>query len=221
VPNALALRSGAVAGLRRTTNAPLTSNATVMGWVNLAVLPNTAARSNVAFWVGGNEENKYVCYVAGYNALQIWNGLSGSLGTVVLVAKKWYHVCLTLNGTSGNNALGYLDGRLEVTSAARSLSSGQVGVGIDVSDSSWWDGWMAALKIWNRALSQAEIVREMPFALPVSRVGLNSCYPIPSVRDTLTAREYGPPGWGDWSGHKYEWTKTGVITIVPGPPGLR
>jgi hypothetical protein len=72
---------------------------------------------------------------------------------------------------------------------------------------------IAAVKIYDRALTQAEIVREMPFALPVSMDGINSFYPMPDGKDVTNTIV-------DFSTNNLSLTQSGTLTVEAGPPNL-
>lgn len=220
MPNALRVGASAYSLLSRSVGLPPPSSVTFMAWVRVT---GTAVGNQILmrYAAGGTGQQAFLFNSAG-TTLGVFTGASGVKSSATALALgQWGHVALTMQGTSGDNGFGYLNGALVTTSSCDNTTPDTLLVAAGVGGASYFNGAIAAIKIWNRALSREEIRREMPFALPVSRVGLNACYPVPSVRDTLSAREYGPPGYGDWSGQKYEWTKTGVITIVPGPPQLR
>jgi hypothetical protein len=138
----------------------------------------------------------------------------------VFPLKTWTHIAGTSDGAS--NLILYVNGVVDVTNTYAYTN----GTSLDIGNNraltiTWLDGEMAAIKIWNRALSADEIKVEMGFVLPVNRAGLNSCYPMADERDWLSA---GVPPFGaasdplaDWSGIGLRWTQTGDIRMEAGP----
>lgn len=221
-------RAGAEAYIRRQTNLPPQTAFTIMAWVRI--------RGDGSGFGGGNTPNFFNftdnANTASYGVLlndasytlALWNNSSAATGST-LTSGRWYHIAITVNGTSGNNFLCYLNGVLNITHTAASLATLQSLLFASDLSHEWTDCSISALKIYNRVLTKGEINAEMPFALPVNRGGLNSCYPIPSGWDVLPIGIAYPRStikrFADWSGlGNNEFTETGTIDTELGPPIL-
>lgn len=155
-----------------------------------------------------------------YNGTTIVTSAGG-----IFTQDRWYHCAVTVNGTSGSNFLFYRDGALDITNTAVAHTAGvqTLYIGSDgATPNQWAQINVSQLKIYNRALSVAEINAEMRSPWPISTHGLNSAYPMPGAWEQPPPSRVMPKGkttaWGDVSGNGSEWTESGTIDIEPGPP---
>jgi hypothetical protein len=225
VPNSIRFgRAAADSFIDRTTNLPSITAFTLMAWVKMNDV--TTANDQIIFSFG-NQSNDvaYQLYLAGSgHKFNLYNGSTTQAGTgAAPAAGVWHHIALTVNGSSGTNFLAYLDGVLDNSFTAAAISGLSLRVGSDgVAEFSLVN--IAALKVWSRVLSAAEIAAEMPFAQAVNRGALNTEIPLPSTWEALDANFNAPDRagvltrWADYSGNGNEWTETGAIDTEPGPP---
>lgn len=227
MPNSVRFgRAAANSALSRTANLP-GEIMTVMFWLCI--------RGNGSGFAGGNTPNFWNYDdnggVGHSNAallndasltLGLWNDASVVTGSA-LTSGRWYHIAITKNGTSGGgNFLLYLNGVQDISHTPAGITSARMWLGTDLGNE-WTDCNMAAIKIWNRVLTAAEIVKEMPYVLPVDWAGLNSAYPLPNGWDRLPTGLLVPRGgltrWRDISGQKdNDWTETGTLDTDLGSP---
>lgn len=222
MPLSARFHRSATSYLKRTTGLPPTSTFTMMAWVRENANGYSSGAGVLYGFVASGTSG---CYMGWQNGTGL-DMTSADMNDFTYAASLglWYHTAITASGT---DAFGYVNGVLRMNGAAGRIVEGDtLVVGASSNGVRYSASNVAALKIWNRELSQAEIVAEMPYALPVNRAGLNSCYPIPSGWDVLAVRALGPldglggalTRWGDWSGGGLEWTEADVIDLENGPP---
>lgn len=218
-------RAGAASGLRRTGNLPPITAFTMMAWIKVAA----AGADEIPFLSFGTlttgAHYKIGCAAASLQ-LNAWNGSADNLGSTI-TAGRWYHVAITVNGSSGSNYLFYLNGVLDVTATAIANSAVQIGIHQDDNSAHRGDLNISAIKIWSRPLAVAAIVNEMYSALPVDWEALNSCYPVPDGRDLMAHQMNGNRApraaltrfvdFANQNGNEIT-TETGAIDFELGPP---
>lgn len=222
MPNSIRFgRAGANSGLSRTTNLPPITGFTMMAWVKYNTFVTTGGGTGVMSYGAGPGGNYYVIFTPlNAGTLTLYNG-SATVTGQTLVAGLWYHIALTVSGTTGTNTFAYVNGVLDISIASRSVSGVSMWYGTDADgDSS--DSCLGALKVYDRVLSASEIAVEMTQASPVNRAGLNTANPVPSGWERLTSGLVTPQSaltrWVDVSGNAREWTETGTIDTDLGPP---
>jgi hypothetical protein len=137
---------------------------------------------------------------AGTN-LRIENNNGGADGATTLTVGTWYHVALVRNG---NDRTLYLNGVVDATynNANSFTSAGEAfaGNGLTV-----FPGYLSALKQYERALTQDEILQEMRTVLPKSVSNIYNFSPL--FRHTELQNYFGAG-----------WTITGTGLTDDGPP---
>jgi len=80
--------------------------------------------------------------------------------TTVLALNEWHHVCGTYDKTNGASI--YIDGRVDGTNADKqgiTLSTWNVYIGENAQQAGrFWDGQIDEVRLYNRALTNAEVV---------------------------------------------------------------
>lgn len=137
---------------------------------------------------------------AGTN-LRIENNNGGADGATTLTVGTWYHVALVRNG---NDRTLYLNGVVDATynnaNSFTSAGEGFAGNGLTV-----FPGYLSALKQYERALTQDEILQEMRTVLPKSVANIYNFSPL--FRHTELQNYFGAG-----------WTITGTGLTDDGPP---
>jgi hypothetical protein len=138
----------------------ITGPITMMAWVNTTM---TSGYSAVVSKGGGSFRDYYFALRAN-NTLSIYiGGASGYGGQPVISptwsTTNWTHVAVTANGA---NIVAYINGQQAASVASTAVATNSSGsnfyIGNDVSIGTYWaKGNMADVRIYNRALSQAEI----------------------------------------------------------------
>lgn len=177
---------------------------TVMAWVYII----TDRNSYSAFF--GLDENEIVATDSSGTRLMHWDGSVERTGTN-LSTGTWYHLAYTSDGdATGNGFAVYLNGVVDISNGARSVaaSGATMYLANDPYDE-WLYGRMAHIKMWNAALTAAEIQQEIYTIRPQRLTNLWSWLP---VIETGTART------NEWSGSGNTWTQGGSVVDEDGPP---
>lgn len=151
--------------------------------------------------------------------------IDGSLtSSTTMTAGNWYRVAISIPSTGGSTATGTLYTATEA--GATSSTSGTVSAGNDADrvtiggrgngdTSEWWNGRVAHARMWEAALSQAEVEAEWASTTPVRTSGLWADWPLLvhtdltdasgngrnlSAGSTATTTEADPPLGGSVSG---------------------
>jgi hypothetical protein len=213
-------RAAAVSSLARTTGLPPVTGFTIMAWTKISVDKNDYA---AMITYGATSASAYYALQTNDTGtrLDLWNGATEVTGTD-LVTGIWNHLTMTVSGTSGNNSFAYLNGVLDITNASRSITGTQLTLGNNPTDNNYFNGCLAAVKMWGRVLTAPEILAEMPYVLPVNPEGLIDFVPVLNEWDRLQSGIYVPRLNGSTNRFgcftDIPWTETGTIDIEPGPP---
>ena len=136
------------------------------------------------------------------------NGVNGSALTVGV----WYHIGVVRS--SATSCVVYLNGVLDITHTndvtSRSWTALVNRVGVQSNDTFPLNGRVAALKMWDTNLTEAEIQQEMRQFLPFRTNNLHTWTPF---TDTSTGTDFL-----DYSGNARNWTEAGSVTSEDGPP---
>lgn len=137
---------------------------------------------------------------AGTN-LRIENNNGGADGATTLTVGTWYHVALVRNG---NDRTLYLNGVVDATynNANSFTSAGEAFAGNGLTI---FSGYLSALKQYERALTQDEVLQEMRTILPKSVANIYNFSPL--FRHTELQNYFGAG-----------WTITGTGLTDDGPP---
>ena len=127
-----------------------------------------------------------------------------------LTAGTWYHICAVRASTTSLAI--YLNGTLDSTNtrsvSGRSASTRMEIGGFSTSDFDRTDIRATAVKIWNTALTAAEIAQEIYRITPAQFTGLWLWSPLIGSTTDI----------GDYSGNARDWTAGGTLTVEDGPP---
>lgn len=154
---------------------------------------------------GGNSD---LMSISNSNLLQIEVNWAGATGGTALSANVWYHLALR---RTGNTLHGILNGAIIATKtldiSARAATTSMY-LSSRRGGSVFYDGYVAACKIWQASLSLGEIVNERAYTMPRRFQSLYAWYPM-------------LPGNGralDASGYNRRWTENGSPTNAETPP---
>jgi len=185
------------------------SGFTICGWVQA----DTLTSSETIFEATGT--NTVILNSTGSGAIQAahYTGFAFASGPTISAGTDWYFVALQWNTSDGDVACAY---RAESdTSITRNISAlynanpGVTTVNIGNDSTGWgdvWDGRICAVKVWDRALSTAELYEESLQVLPVDPSNLVAFWPL--VRDD---------DFKDWTSNGYNLTETGSTSAAVNP----
>jgi len=189
--------------LTRTTNLPPIATFTHMAWVYLTADLNVTGYAlsygaGGSYSVGVDADGVTLVF---YNSFTAVNGTAWTVGT-------WKHLALVVEGTGIGQAKVYVNGTLTLTLDGKSALTGTtLRLGTRAGGDSPWTGRVAASKVWDVALTAAQVAQEVWVYQPVRWASLNAWAPLlthTNVQDyTVNARD---------------WTTGGTLTTEDGPP---
>lgn len=197
----------------RSSGLPTYSACTIMGWFKISVDRNDYS----TFFCLDADTAGYptgLKYLVATNSdgttLQLYVGDADTVTGSTLTVGTWYHIALTVNGTSGENALVYVNGVLDITQTAKNASSIKILYGESDAENGTeaLNGVCAAIKEYDAVLTVEEIQQEMRQYLPMRTANINAFYPMLSDSDDQV----------DFSGMGNTLTVGGTPTVEDGPP---
>lgn len=200
--------------LLRTASLPSYNSAyTAMGWVYLvsdlnATVTIFAIDDNIddidAINLGSDGVTLQLGVVVG--------GVSTGPSGTTLSTGTWYHVAIVR--ASATDCRLYLNGALDIGPDTRDVSGRSAATRLEWGafasvNLSRFDGRVAAIKIWDAALSAEEVAAEVRSIRPQRLANLNGWWPcFPGAGER--ARDY--------SGNGRDWTESGTLTDEDPPP---
>lgn len=180
-----------------------------------ALVANPAGTWTIAVWIAPQVETgsvRNIFYLNPGNVLQlngsaaqfIYGGGISSIGAAAAWTGgqygPWTHLAVTKNGTTEVRYYlnGVYAGNRTTGISADSAQAASIGAYNRASD--FYAGHMAALKAWNRVLTDAEIDAESKSLLVTRLTGLAGCFPL----------IVGPAIWRDWTGQAAELVSVSV-----------
>lgn len=211
----MALRiTGPDQGVSTTEGLPVTRSWTITCWFHLDTIRATTqpilSMESAAEYAG-----LWVVYDAGFWRLAyVWSGDDSPRTSGGAVdADTWYRVALVINGTNATLYQGTAEEPLTVytNTAEFELPTGAMtlylGSSAALGSDGWPDGRIAAVKMWDEALSiPSEVDFELRCYLPIRTDNIDRWYPLVDSDDLM-----------DYSGHGYALTGSGMST-GGGPP---
>jgi hypothetical protein len=170
----------------RASSVPDIASFTIMAWVRPggSLTGGHASFFNID-WGSGS----YVtCLMTSGHLFRLFNSDHGLSGTgSSMTDGTWYHVAMVCPGLGpgGSTQLGYFNGVLDLSHT--NMNSNQTEQNIRFlrgNDGDNFNGSIAAIKIWDAALSATEIAVEMRTYTPTRFTNLNSWYPLFKHTDT-------------------------------------
>lgn len=213
----MALTTGTGLLLSRTTALPSATSFTMAVWARITSFAADAGilglgdNGTGTAWknagIGKPNWDSYFYVTSDGGAASI-TGLTPSINT-------WYFFALSVAASGANNLKGYIG---SASSGALATASGTADSftpsGMVVGKDLYWNvaspGQVAAIKIWDAALTADELELERRFFAPVRLANLHLW--CPCVDDTVANNKI------DLSGNGKDFTQTGTPTIADGPP---
>lgn len=212
----MALRLDAQADtLQRTANLPSATSFTVCGWFRRR---GTGGTNQLLVGLGEVGSHVVGCYI-GIGATYEFNVYSSMAGApvssgVAVTADQWYFVAVSNAGTGATDAKvrHAAPGASSLTTASAAGSTFTSNIftfGLDDAGQ-WSNVSLAGWKLYDRVLTDAELLAEMNWLRPASTTNLNAWWPM--VADVAATAD------NDYSGNARDLTAGGTLTIEDGPP---
>lgn len=194
--------------LTRTTLLPSITSFSIMAWIYRTT---TGGGDHEAVFSYGSGTSNYAAYVRSgpSSALfSVTDWVTDFTGSAIVDA-TWYHLAMTVAGTGAGQLLGYMNGVLNCTGNGASITGStlQCCNGPAGGTQEWYNGRMAAVKVYSAVLTANEIANEMRQYLPVRTANLNCWSPLLLSTDVK-----------DFSGAGATWTVGGTLATEDGPP---
>lgn len=194
--------------LRRTANLPTSTAFTISGWAHMVTDTNAFA-TLCSLESGAVSAANYLLLSTDSDgtSLKVWSSATGASSATIatLVPGTPFFFALTCSGTGATSAIGYYKaaGSNALTSVSYngvSFTSGALFIAND-SFTEPFSGRVWGVKVWDRALSAAELLAESYFDRPIFPSSLNCWWPLPNSSDTT-----------DKGGNARNPTVTGTLT---------
>lgn len=183
------------------SRARLAGARTVMAWVYISTDRNAYS----ALWQGGS--NDYLVLDSSGTQLAYYDGATEPTGSN-LSTGTWYHIAQTCAGDALGNAWAiYLNGVLDFSGARGAVAAGTNIVFGNDDATEWLNGRLANIKMFDAALTAAEIQQEMLALRPQRFANLWGWWPL-----------WGAADIADYSGNGRTLTAGGTLTTEDGPP---
>lgn len=191
--------------LTRVTDLPSISNFTIMGWFKIT----TGSGSYQCFASLGKTDAGTFYYMGTNSAGTVMMEYNGSsqytTGGVALTAGIWYYCAMVCAGTGTNNFRYYVNGKhIVLGNGNASVTAVEMYLGQDDSGSDQLNGACEDVLVYNTALTQVDIQKQMQQRKPILRAALNGWYPFDADLK-------------DKSGRANDFTEHGTVTYEPGP----
>lgn len=183
---------------------------TAMAWVRISVDLNAFS---TFFAIRHSTAAGYACQTnSDGTTISIYVSGSNVNGSALTVG-QWYHVAMTgAIGSVGDECILYLNGNVDATRAGAAAGTFTAVNLLDrtAAGGDRLNGCMAAFKMWEFKLTQAQVQAEIPYWNPVEQRGINRW---------ATLRH--PGDFHDRSYYQRNFVAAGTLTAEDDPPGLR
>jgi hypothetical protein len=206
----MALRFDATGdSLTRSGNNPSITAFTIMCWAKISTDRN--AYSCILCIGTTNDGNLYYLGTGSDGTtLLMYNPANDGPNGTNLTVGTWYHVALVCDGTSTGNLRAYLNGVLNSTHNGHNGPTNAMMRFGNNFYTEFFNGCVAAVKVYSAALSADRILQERLYYTPVHTTNLQSWTPLMHP----TAGSNGT----DFSGSAFNFTVNGTLTVEDGPP---
>lgn len=198
-------------GLNRTSGVPSESAFTITLW--FLPVGSGGSYGQIVGGLGRTDFNPIPCLLLKTDDLYI-NDADG-IETLLLsnLPASWHFAALSCGATGATALKGYCaTGTTALSTASGVMSSftqNVIMLGCSYDATVYFNGFIAAVKIWNAALTQAEIEQERWQYLPNRLANLHLFSPLINT---------GGTSFLDISGAGRNWTEAGTVTDGDGPP---
>lgn len=183
---------------------------TWMGWIRRAGAGSALQAIFAAGAVGPSYDSLYSGDAGGAQQFTLWvNDVAAENNTNVTL-NTWFHVAMVRRSTTALDL--YINGVFaftNTTSIAGRAPTVRMSAGGNSDSLEWFNGRVAAEKIWTTTLSADEILQEMQRVAPKRLHDVYGWWAhFPGANERLV----------DYSGNNREWTTIGSLTDEDGPP---
>lgn len=196
---------------RRTANLPAFSAFTACGWAKLSVDTNAYA----TIWAL-QSAGDYIILATDSDgtSLKLFDTGVSTATIATLTVGQWFFWAVV--GSSATNRVAYyaLPGATSLTASGTlstnvSSTTNRMSLGDD-SFGEPWNGCIERVRVWDAALSTAELLQEMNRTAPARYSNLNIFSPMIASTVALSATDY--------SGNGRNWTANGTLAVEHGAP---
>jgi hypothetical protein len=195
--------------LQRTANLPIATAVTICGWAwrnahtgtftAIAGFEDTAWPTNSANWT-------FIGYLD-TDGLYITSGAFNASFPINYGNGVWFFWAIVCQGTGVADCIGYAarpgDELQVITCQGTTFTLAQLMIGNDTFDERF-DGRLAGVRVWDAALSRAELEKERRSRMPVRLANLNAAWPLKE-------------DFNDYSGNGRHLTQGGTVTLEEDP----
>ena len=211
----MAIRLGTQAYLQRSTNLPSATAVTICGWFRKRGAGGAAAHILCAFTTT-DASSGVGCYIDLGGTSQFFVGSGGApvSSGVTVTTDQWYWFALSNAGTGATDCKvrHATPGATSFTTASTqgvTFTPGNLAFSAEAADY-WANVALAGVRVFDRVLTDAELLAEMNRLRPASTTNLNLWTPM--VADVAAT------AYKDYSGNGRDWSAGGTITVEDGPP---
>ena len=183
------------------SNIGITGNAsrTVEAWIKTT----NASGQRVIVDFGTNSSAQRFSFVVNAGVLRIEIQGTGTATTTSVADGEWHHVAVVYDNSITNDYALYIDGTLEKSAnlTTANTSASNLFIGKRASGSSYFDGQIDEVRVWNVARSASEILENMHKELtPGSEANLVVYYQMEHTDGEITVTDSKSSNNGTWSG---------------------
>lgn len=207
----MAIRTnGSNGDYQRTTNLPSSIKFSFCFWIY-----QIAATDVMVPWIffDNGTGSYYILYNSGGVLTLDQSATTVSLAT--MAQNTWYFVAVTCSAAAANALIGYQRGLNDSWFTTGTLTgvsftgSLLMDIGSNQGTGNFWDGRLAAFKLWDVVLSPTELMKESLSIYPARRKDLRMFTPLFNPGDDEKDYFQG-----------FDWTVSGTITEEAGPDGI-
>lgn len=204
-------------GLSRSTSLPSATAFTLCGWFK--IVGDGAGSNEYLCAIGDTDGTDWLVFytrVSGTYSVRLYSPAAGApVSAGSISTGQWYFGALSCAGTGATDA----KARFAALGATTFSSASVPGVaftptalafGDTLSYGQWANAAVAGWKLFDRALTDAELLAEMYRLTPASTTNLNLWTPMVHNTAANAVR--------DFSGNGRDWTAVGTLSVEDGPP---
>ncbi|KXK40425.1 MAG: exo-alpha-sialidase [Saprospiraceae bacterium] len=109
-------------------------------------------------------------------------------GTTTISDGKWHHVAMVVNAAAHTSKI-YVDGKLDQTNNSNAIgaesfqNATSLNIGASAEPSFYWNGWLDEIRIWKKALSDNEILKDLTQTVTETEPDIVAAWNFENVED--------------------------------------